>query len=500
MRLLVALLPRSWCLRRIPVLRCCSGGPGGKQLFLATDDYAAKLYARVVEGEPSSGDAWYGLVRAQLEGHHPKEALASSEDALKKAPGTAGAETAAGLADWRGGQLNDAIKHFGAALKLDAKYPGALDGMASVESALSKSRMARDLWTRAWLVSPDDPDLIVAHALSLKGAERAAALEKALAGLDPASEAAQSFQMRVATARALADTKVGRLVSPYENSTIRLFGIFNGRPMRLNRLTLHAVLNGKQPVTLMLDTGSSGVAIAPKMAEKAGLALVTGVKGEATGFGNAKPLPVAAYLAKEVRVGEVTFADYPVHAYAGIESVDYDGVIGADVFERFLVKIDFPKQELVLQTRTTNAEDENEPVDRNDTAPPGFVPVMRFGTKLGIAATLNNSGSLLFLIDSGSSVSLLDEDTAKRFTFTTGNQGLAMKGVQGRTSNGSVANQVTLTFAGIRQEDAGLLAIDLGHVSEDMGTQFGGVLGFPTLNQLALTIDYREGIVRFEHK
>ena len=470
-----------------------------RELFTGHSDFAAKLYARVVAAEPSSGDAWYGLVRSQLEGHHPKEAQASADDALKKAPGTPGAETAAGMADWRSGQLNDSIKHFGAALKLDPKYAGALAGMAVVESALAKSRTARDLWTRAWMASPDDPALIAAHSASSKGTDQIAGLEKALAGLDPASDAGRSFQTRLATARALVDTKVGRLVSPYQNSTIRLYGIFTGRPMTLNRLTVHVVLNGRVTVALLLDTGASGIAIAPSMAEKAGLTRLADVAGEATGFGTMKPLSIAAYMAKEVRVGDVTFADCPVQAFAAAQSVDYDGVIGADVFERFLVKIDFPKQELVLQTRATNAEEVSEIVDRSDTPPPGFVPVMRFGAKLAIATTLNNSPGLLFLIDSGSTVSLLDEDTAKRFAFTTGSA-VAVRGVQGKTSNGSLANQVTLTFAGIRQEDYRLLSIDMGNLSEDMGTQFGGLIGFRTLNELVLTIDYREGLVRFEHR
>jgi hypothetical protein len=44
------------------------------------------------------------------------------------------------------------------------------------------------------------------------------------------------------------------------------------------------------------------------------------------------------------------------------------------------------------------------------------------------------------------------------------------------------------------------VAISLESMSDSMGVAFGGIIGMPVLRQMALTIDYQEGIVRFQPK
>jgi len=41
---------------------------------------------------------------------------------------------------------------------------------------------------------------------------------------------------------------------------------------------------------------------------------------------------------------------------------------------------------------------------------------------------------------------------------------------------------------------------DLSHLSDRMGTEVSGVLGFTTLRLLEMRIDYRDGIVDFTYK
>ena len=60
------------------------------------------------------------------------------------------------------------------------------------------------------------------------------------------------------------------------------------------------------------------------------------------------------------------------------------------------------------------------------------------------------------------------------------------------------ANDISLAFAGFRQSNPDLIAIDLTKMSDDMGVGFAGILGMPVLSQMKLTIDYREGVIRME--
>jgi predicted aspartyl protease len=260
-------------------------------------------------------------------------------------------------------------------------------------------------------------------------------------------------------------------------------------------------LNGKQNVRLLLDTGASGIALSPKVAERVPLRAISSESSETKGVGDGKAESTVAYLASEVRAGDITFADYPIQVFRSAQSPDYDGLIGADVFQRFIVKIDFVHQVMSLDTRAQAApDDSDDPVDRSDGPPPGFVHVFRFGNHLGLPTSINVSSGALFMIDSGSSLNLIDTESAKQFTHTAENSSVTIHGVQGKVNKVSIADRVTLTFAGLRQENPNLLAINLDRLSDDMGVQFAGVLGMPVLFQLSLTIDYREGTVRFEYK
>lgn len=475
-----------------------------KELFADRFENASSLYSKLLEEQPEQSDAWYGLVRAEIAAHHSGTAYAAAEQALAKAPQTAGAETAAGLAMFRRGNLSKAELHFRAALAIKPAYPGALRGLASIYSAVSKPRTARDLRLRAYRESPDDPELMVAYANTLKGSEHIAALEAALLKIDPATEQARNLRVHIANDRAIGDRKLRRLVSPYESSQIKLSLIRNG-PNRPRGWALRLMLNQKETVKLILDTGASGISVSPKLAEKAGLQVISGEASDAKGIGDKKPSAEVSYLASEVRAGDVVFADYPVSVFHNAQSADFDGLIGADVFARFLVKIDFPRMELSLEPRPRDAviDDDGGPVDAGNPAP-GFFRVYRFGDHLALPTTIEGGRpgvhSALFLLDSGSSANLIDTETAKESTSVSADSRITVRGIQGNVEKTSLATQVSLVFAGFRHDNPDLIAISLEKMGDSMGAGFGGILGMPVLANLSVTIDYREGTVKMEYK
>ncbi len=166
-----------------------------KELFADRFENASSLYSKLVDEQPEQSDAWYGLVRADIAAHHSSQAYAAAEQALAKAPQTAGAETAAGLAMFRSGNLSKAELHFRAALAINPEYAGALRGLASIYSTVSKFKTSRDFLLRAYHQSPDDPGLMVAYANTLRGTEHIAALETALAKIDPSTEQAKNLRV-----------------------------------------------------------------------------------------------------------------------------------------------------------------------------------------------------------------------------------------------------------------------------------------------------------------
>ena len=467
-----------------------------QELFADRYEQAAGLYRQVLAQAPS-GEAYYGLTRALLSSHKAKDAYAVAEEALARAPQTPGAQTAAGLAAFRRGELSHSEDFFHAALKLDPQYAGAFSGLATVNSAIAFDKTSRDYVEKGYKLAPDDPELLTAHVNSLKGDEHIAALERALASLDPQSDEARSLRAHIASDRALRGRVVRRLASPYAETKVALTVIPRGLH-DIRGFGLRVRFNQKYTATLLLDTGASGISVSPKLADKAGLELLSGESVDSRGIGDKTADPSLTYLAPSVDIGKVSFADVPVHAFRSAKDTDIEGLIGTDVFRSFLVALDFRGREMVLYPYPSPFKPtDDELFDAHDTAQ-GFSRVLRLGTHLFIATSINAKATRWFLIDSGSSSNLMDTEAAREFTKVRGDSSLDVRGIQGKVDKVSRADYVSLTFGGFRQDNPDLISISLERASDDFGFAIAGVIGMPILSQLRVTLDYRGGAIKFE--
>ena len=74
-----------------------------------------------------------------------------------------------------------------------------------------------------------------------------------------------------------------------------------------------------------------------------------------------------------------------------------------------------------------------------------------------------------------------------------------MKGVSGEVGKLYSATLIQLQFGHFVQEVHGMLALKLNDLNRANGVQVNGLLGWPTLSQLVITLNYRDGIVDFAH-
>lgn len=481
-----------------------------QELYAGRSAYAATLFQKLVDQDATQGGAYYGLVRALLRDHKSHEAYTAAALGLQKSGETAGAQAAAGAAAFRRGEVEQAEKYYRAALKIDAKNPGALVGLAAIYSMVSKFKMARQLTLEAYQYAPDDPALMLAKANTLKGAEHIASLEKILAIYDPESDQARGLRSHIAIDRAVGDRKARILTSPYESSSVKLVRLMNG-PHRLRGMGLRVRFNDRENATLLLDTGASGISLSPKLAEKAGLEVLGHESSEIKGIGDGRGQDALEYLASDIRIGDVTFANYPIAVFRSAKTTDFDGLIGADVFQRFIVGIDFVNMQVSLDPRPkldarpkpdavpkADAPSNEEPEDADNKPAPGFYRAMRFGDHLTVFTSVNQQPPRLFLIDSGASSNLIDEDVARESAPVSRDDRVGVRGIQGNVEKASIAGHVSLVFAGFRHDNPDLIAINFDKISDSAGVGVAGILGMPVLGQLKLTIDYRSGTVRFE--
>jgi len=467
------------------------------ELFAGRYERAARLFAEILKADGGNGEAHAGLVRALLRLHRSGDAIAAGELALEQAGFTPGGVAAAGMAKYRNGDLSGAEAHFRNALGMDGKHAAALVGLASIYAKVSRFKTAAGLYESAYQNSPNDPSLIASHANALEGAEHIAFLEKALAIYDPGAEEAQSLRAHIAADRTLGDRKSRVLMSSYQTTIIDLI-LIQPDPRRPRGVGLRVRLNGNRYVRLMLDTGASGISIDPKTAEKAGLESLEREGRQAKGIGD-KAAPIGLqFLAKELQIGDLKFADYPIKAFRGAKDGDIDGLIGSDVFSQFLVTIDFPKRKLKLDPLPEACRVET-PID-GGPIPSGFHHVYRAGNHLLIPTVVTEGAPYLFLLDSGASSSLIDTETAKEKTKVYRDELTTVRGIQGAVNRTSRADRVSLQFAGFRQDNSDLISISLQNLSDDVGFRIAGILGMPVLWNMKTTLNYCDGAVHFEYR
>ena len=70
------------------------------------------------------------------------------------------------------------------------------------------------------------------------------------------------------------------------------------------------------------------------------------------------------------------------------------------------------------------------------------------------------------------------------------------KGINGEIQKVLVADKVTQGFADVRQVVSEMTSEDISSVSRSVGVDISGFIGFPTLRELVISIDYRDNLVR----
>jgi predicted aspartyl protease len=302
---------------------------------------------------------------------------------------------------------------------------------------------------------------------------------------------------------------------------------------------LKVLLNG-HPSKLFLDTGASGILVSRKLAEKAKLVSVADTK--IGGIGDKGLTGGHIAYADSIKVGDLEFQNCMVEISDKKEVADEDGLIGADVFERYLVDIDLANRKLRLSPlpkrpgesdtnaalKTSDDEDAEAagaaPADKekgdaathNQTAAAAatqrvpqdgyiapemqsYTKVFRFGHELLIRTRVNESSPKLFLIDTGSQMTLISPDAAREVTKVHGENHVRVQGLNGNVRNVYSADKAVLQFSHLRQENDDIISFDLSNLSKHTGTEISGVLGFTTLGLLDMKIDYRDGLVDFSY-
>ena len=467
-----------------------------------TVSIAIALIACAWAAEPE--DNTLALGRKALRNEGVAMAWKLSQKALAEAPDSAAAHEFAGEVLFRRGEFARAEAEFKQSTKLDPKFAQAWWGLARVAACESFDKTADGYFFRAHELDPRDPRLFLDWANRLRGPEYIDALETFASMAETSRADSQGappeldgIREHIHLAKAMRGLKLNVRTSPYQRTEIPLLPLLNADHTRTFGLEVN--INGTK-LNLVLDTGAGGILIQRSAAEKAGVVRLA--DAILSGFGNnAKLRSGYTGTAAHVSIGGIELRDALIKV-SNQEFVDiHDGLIGTDVFSQFLVTMDFPAKMLRLNPLPGYQPGSEESLDAID--PPdkqSWTHFFQFGHMLLIPARVGESKESLFVIDTGAARTLISYDTAAEVSKIDRNDNLTLRGINGRVADVYQTGNLSVQFAGFRQKNQGMTAFDMWPQSRGIGVEISGFLGLPILSLFTITIDYRDGVVRFDYK
>jgi thioredoxin-like negative regulator of GroEL len=419
-------------------------------------DAAIKSYNLVLQQNPQSPDAYAGLTRVYLKQKEVDQAFDIATKGLQ-ATDSPTVHAALGEVLFRQGKIPEAEREW--VNVINRGYPNARAywGLARVRTALSLYAQAQQMLDKAHEFDPADPDILKYWVNSLSHAEQIKFWENYLASpTNDDAETRADMQHRLDYLRAIQNQSphTCHLISHVPSMETSLLRILTD-PTHLRGYGLAVSVNGAKG-NLLLDTGASGIVIDQGMARKADIIKISdmdvsgvGDKGRSGGF---------VGFASSIKIGELEFQDCRVSVVEKRTVLGDDGLIGADMFNNFLVDIDFPREKLRLSPLPARPGEKTKqvtaPAGKEGSGPSGdnssteaasnpgaksspsahhaprdryiapemqsYTPVYRFGQDLLIPTRMADQTLRLFAIDTGSSRNLLSLRAAHRTPrFTT---------------------------------------------------------------------------------
>ena len=495
-------------------------------------DQAVAKYNEVLKADPQLAAAHAGLARCYVRQDKVNDAAEVLQKALAEKPSDPELKVAQGEVFFREGRIYDAEKNFVDVINSGSMNARAYLGLARISSAITMYAREYKMIVRAHELDSSDPDIRKLWLSTLPPAQRIKALEDYLGqafGDDEDQHNGMLSYLAMMKARQASARRTCRLVSNVTSTETDLARLMKDAHI-LRGYGLPVVVNN-QKSKLRLDTGAGGILINRKLAERAGIQRAADI--HTWGIGNKSDPNSYIGFADSIRIGSLEFHDCPVEVFEGRSLVDEEGLIGADVFSKFLIEIDFPAEKLRLSalpprpgeapTKAALATDEDDDADAEAEAgktttttvpkeqqPPkyydryiapemnSYARVYRFGHALLVPTKVNDVQGKLFLIDSGAFDNIITPETAKEVTKVHGADWLKVKGLSGEVNKVYTTDELTLEFGHLRQKKA-LVAIDMSRLSRHIGTEVSGTLGFAMLGLLRVRLDYRDALVDFEY-
>ncbi len=495
--------------------------PSDAEAALARENYpqAIELYHKLAEARPEESRS--GIIRTLIEQNNLKDAEDQARAWVKEDPKGAAAAETFGEVLFREGEITAAYRQVQAAHALGACNPRIYLMYAAVEEMTGNFKMAKDHIQLAHQLAPQDVEIHHAWIGTLPRKQRVeerSALLKDERLLSP--EEKNDLQQLLANADHLSKDDCS-LVTPVDSAKVPIVPIMNG-VYSTGEAGLDVKFNGKTR-RMQLDTGAGGILLSKSAA--ASLGLTRELKIRSGGIGDKGDVPTSTAHVASVKIGDLEFRNCRVEILEKGGALENNGLIGGNVFSKFLLTLDFPNLELrveplpkrpeekikAAETLSTEnkprepgvegGEDEDEPLHDSYRAPEmkDWSKVYRYGHELLLPMRIGESNFKLFLVDTGADSMLISPAAAREVTKVKTNYDDHIRGISGEVNKVYQTGKFRIEFANLYQKVDSMTSIDTTKLSHDTGVEISGLLGAPILFRLTVHIDYRDNLIKFDY-
>lgn len=491
------------------------GAPNAGEDALARKDYEQALgfYRDALTHSPADGEARLGLVRALIGLDKVDEATAEAAAFIQKSHSSV-AEIAAAEAAYRAADFEAMRDHARNAFKLDECEGRALDVIAGFYELHAYFATEAKLLNMAHRLRPDDELILRDWISSLPRKQRQEELTKYLAGRTSLSE--RDRHMWEIAEEHLKARRPGECHASSKTETVKVpFTPMYRDAAHLEAYGLDVAFNGKKR-RMQIDTGASGILLTPGAARRLGLTAEFHLK--TGGIGDQGSVDSYLTHVDVIEIGNVTFANCMVEVLQKDRLDGVDGLIGLDVFDRWLATLDYPGTQLLLNPLPPRPGEKT--AGLNDSAPPGelqdndgaphdpvipdsmkdWLHVIRIGHDVLLPAALNGGRTHYVIMDTGSSQTVLASAFAHEAGKLHEESMVQFTGISGKINKTYVLDRAELIFGGMfRLPQMGYFAFDMSKLSHDEDVEVSGLIGLPTLSLLTITVDYRDNLLQFKY-
>lgn len=487
----------------------------------ASFDYATaeKLYADELKSSPDSEDALVGYSISLLGEDKVSEALAAVQNAIQRKPKSATLMAVSGEIQFRLANLKEAGAAFQNALALDPCSARAHYAIVRFLEANSMYASAQQQLDIAHQLAPANPAIDASWRRRRPTAEQLSDLKQELNDGQVSEERRANLTNYVSYLEKRAEIeKAGgcHIVSTVKDTTQTMVPL-GGGDMRADvgsdarALGLDVRLNDKASARLLFDTGASGIFVSRAIAERAGLKPLR--KLTFGGFGDEADPTGYASLVDDLRIGQLEFKNCVVHVSDKNGIIEHEGLIGGDVFESFLITVNFPRKTIRFSQlpakpgeaapasalNASGIESDKELHDRY-IAPDmkDWVRVLRINHDLIVPTTVRDNRTHMFIIDTGAYSCIVDTSIASNVTGVSKTDTI-VEGISGKVKDVRRGNIVIVQFGNLKAPLDDVTLVDTSKFSKSDRLEIGGFVGFSALRFTIMQIDYRDGLVHFSY-